>query len=134
LSDERLLAIVRTGTPGAGRDVIAVFEGRRLVARARVSDGRLSLIRVSPSRKFAAVRSDSRARIWLVRPQRSRLTVRPFPPGSPPAPTDLRAIAWSPDDRWTALATRRAVYVFRTGNAHNGYIGIPVAVRDVRLD
>jgi hypothetical protein len=92
------------------------------------------LIRVSPSRKFAAVRSDSRARIWLVRPQRSRLTVRPFPPGSPPAPTDLRAIAWSPDDRWTALATRRAVYVFRTGNAHNGYIGIPVAVRDVRLD
>lgn len=134
LSDERLLAIVRTGTPGSGRDVIAVFEGRRLVARARVSGGRLSLIRVSPSRKLAAVRSDSRARLWLVRPRGSRLTVRPFPPGSPPAPTDLRAIAWSPDDRWTALATRRAVYVFRTDNAQEGYIGIPVAVRDVRLD
>jgi hypothetical protein len=133
LTDERLLAIVRTGR-GSSRDVIALFDGRRLLASARVPSTRLSLIRLSPSRRIAAVGSRPQTRIWLVHPRRGGLTVMPFPPWVPPAPTELRAIAWSPDDRWTALATRWAVYVFRTDRVREGYIGIPVTVRDVRLD
>jgi hypothetical protein len=133
LSDERLLAIVRTGAVGARRDVVAVFQGRRLVAHVRLPARRLSLIRMSPSRRVAAVRADSGAPLWLLRVRGSSLTARAFPPWSPPAPTELRAIAWSPDDRWTALATRRAVYLFRTSRPEAGFVGIPVVARDVRL-
>lgn len=41
------------------------------------------------------------------------------------------AIAWSPDERWTALATRRSVYVFPTERPEGPVVRIPVAVRDL---
>jgi hypothetical protein len=49
------------------------------------------------------------------------------PPGLP----DAAAIAWSPDDRWTALATERSVYVFPTERPQELVIRIPLAVRDL---
>jgi hypothetical protein len=79
------------------------------------------------------VRSTSFARIWLVRASASSFSVRPFPPWAPPAPTDIRAIAWSPDDRWTAVASRRSVYLFRTARGREGYIGLPLVARDLSL-
>ena len=48
------------------------------------------------------------------------------PDGLPPA----RAVAWSPDDRWTALATRASVYVFRS-ETRDPVVRIPLAVRDL---
>jgi hypothetical protein len=41
------------------------------------------------------------------------------------------AIAWSPDERWTAVATRASVYVFRTEETDGTLIRIPITVRDL---
>jgi hypothetical protein len=48
------------------------------------------------------------------------------PDGLPPA----RVVAWSPDDRWTALATRASVYIFRS-ETRAPVVRIPLAVRDL---
>jgi len=40
-------------------------------------------------------------------------------------------IAWSPDDRWTALATRASVYLFRTERPNGLVVRIPLAVQDL---
>jgi hypothetical protein len=133
LSDERLLAIVRTGRPTSSSDMVVVLDGKRLATPPLLRRNELSLVRVSPSRRFAAVRSTSLARMWLVGTRGASFSVRPFPPWAPPAPTDLRAIAWSPDDRWTAVASRRSVYLFRTGRGDEGYIGLPLVALDVSL-
>jgi hypothetical protein len=133
LSGERLLAIVRTGSAASSSDLLVVLDGKRLAAPPLLRRDELSLVRVSPSRRFAAVRSTSLARIWLVRVRGSSFSVRRFPPWAPPAPTEIRAVAWSPDDRWMALASRRSVYLFRTGRPRDGYIGLPLAARDVSL-
>ena len=45
--------------------------------------------------------------------------------------TRPHAVAWSPDERWTALAGRSAVYVFRTEESQGLVVEIPLAVRDL---
>jgi hypothetical protein len=47
--------------------------------------------------------------------------------GLPPA----RAVAWSPDEDWTALATGESVYVFPSERPQERVIRIPLAVRDL---
>lgn len=42
-----------------------------------------------------------------------------------------RAVAWSPDERWTALASRESVYVFPSERPRDLVIRIPLAVRDL---
>jgi hypothetical protein len=131
LSNTRVLAVVGIGRGGAERDLVALFEGKRLAARSALRQPGLSLLRVSPSRALVAIRAPSFGRMWLLRPQGRSLNVKPFPPWSPPAPTDIHAIAWSPDERFTAVASRRAVYVFHTGASARGYIGLPLAAADI---
>jgi hypothetical protein len=100
--------------------LLAVFEGSRLV------DLRLGL--VGPD---DVVRPSSTGRYFaLVRPQEVRVFETdggevPLPNASAP-----HAVAWSPDDRWTALATRYSVYVFPSERPTET-IRIPLAVRDL---
>jgi hypothetical protein len=49
-----------------------------------------------------------------------------LPAGVPAA----RAVAWSPDDRWTAVATRASVYVFPS-EVREPVVRIPLAVNDL---
>ncbi|MGH3011845.1 MAG: hypothetical protein ACRDMY_08380 [Gaiellaceae bacterium] len=49
-----------------------------------------------------------------------------LPAGVPPA----RAVAWSPDDRWTAVAAQASVYVFPS-EARTPVVRIPLAVHDL---
>ena len=49
-----------------------------------------------------------------------------LPAGVPPA----RAVAWSPDDRWTAVAAHASVYVFPS-EAQAPVVRIPLAVHDL---
>jgi hypothetical protein len=49
-----------------------------------------------------------------------------LPSGVPPA----RAVAWSPDDRWTAVAAHTSVYVFPS-EAQAPVVRIPLAVHDL---
>jgi hypothetical protein len=48
-----------------------------------------------------------------------------------PAVTSPHALAWSRDERWTALATRRSVYVFATKRPLGPVLRLPVRVRDL---
>jgi hypothetical protein len=92
---------------GAGLDrVLALFTGTRLevvVPRRRI-DGRS--LRPSPRGSFLAVFDPGDAGILVF--------TRDGEPVSLPDVTNPHAIAWSPDERWTALATRWSVYVFRS--------------------
>jgi hypothetical protein len=41
------------------------------------------------------------------------------------------SVAWSPDDRWTAVVTETGVYVFPSGRAQERVVRIPLAVQDL---
>jgi hypothetical protein len=44
---------------------------------------------------------------------------------------ELRAVTWSPDDRWTALASDHSVYIFPTERPEEAVIRIPLRVDDL---
>lgn len=127
LSDTRLVAVVRAGQGHS----VGLFERGRLVARSTLRRPRLALLRVSPRGTWVALREPPFGTIWLLRVRRRSLSLEPFPPWSPPAPTDIRAIAWSPDERFAVVASLSAVYVFRTGAPEEGFVGLPLAVADL---
>jgi len=49
----------------------------------------------------------------------------------PTAVRSPQAVAWSPDERWTALATGHSVYVFASEPPNAPVIRVPLAVRDL---
>jgi hypothetical protein len=49
----------------------------------------------------------------------------------PAAVRSPKAVAWSPDERWTALATGHSVYVFASEPPNAPVIRVPLAVRDL---
>jgi hypothetical protein len=131
--------------------------GFRAVQAESLGDGRIVVLADStyrPQERVLAVLQDHRVVAvqprWVVGSARS---VRPSPRGGYFAllgpdgvgvlddradPLDLpdgvqapHAIAWSPDERWTAVATRASVYVFRTEETDGTLIRIPIAVRDL---
>jgi hypothetical protein len=100
--------------------LLGFFDGRRLVDLRLGLIGPDDFIRPSHAGRYVA----------LVRPGEVRVLEAaggeiPLPGVSLP-----HAIAWSPDDRWTALATRYSVYVFPSEHPDTA-IRIPLAVRDL---
>jgi hypothetical protein len=132
LSDRRFVAVV-AGSAFDSEPISAVvlFRGNALVGVASVERPILDLVRISPQRSYVAVRAGSGEGIFVLDLRKNGLTVARFPPWAPPAPTDIRGIAWSPDERFTAVASRRSVYVFRTDEPRKGFIGLPFAVSDL---
>lgn len=51
--------------------------------------------------------------------------------GVPDRIPTARAVAWSPDERWTALATEDAVYVFPSEAPYDPMVRVPLAVHDL---
>jgi hypothetical protein len=49
----------------------------------------------------------------------------------PAAAREPRTVAWSPDERWTALATDDAVYVFPAEAPYDPMVRVPLGVRDL---
>jgi hypothetical protein len=49
----------------------------------------------------------------------------------PAAARDPKAVAWSPDERWAALATEDAVYVFPAEAPYDPMVRVPLGVRDL---
>jgi hypothetical protein len=120
LSNTRLAAVVdeeptKLGSP----EFVAVLEGRRLVAATPHS---FSLtIDVSPRGGYFAIWFEAALEL---RDRDGRQIV--FPPLR-----DVRALAWSPDERWTAVATRHSVYVFRTNEGEARVRRLPIEARDL---
>lgn len=120
LGSTRLAAIVRDHARGL--DFVAVLEAGRLVARPSLADPGLSGIAVSPRRRHVAVRTDSGGVYVLDRagrfalPGRFRFWL-----------LDARAVAWSPDDTWTALAGPGRLYLLETRPSALHVIELPIS-------
>ena len=121
LTDTRFVAIA-----GDPERLLVVFERTRLVRVFPLYGTRLSLLATSPRRTYFAARVE----------QGREPSIRVFDRNARdvPLPRDLlihRAIAWSADERSTALATRASIYLFPTGALDGPSIRLPLAARDL---
>jgi hypothetical protein len=124
LDETRLVAILATEqVSGPPQDFIAVFEGPRVVRIVRELGWLFSDLRASPRGSFFAVTATNGAGFVLF--DRDG--------GAAPAPpvTGYRAMTWSPDERWAALATRASVYVFRAGTTNLRLRRLGIVARDL---
>jgi hypothetical protein len=117
LTDTRAAVLIRFRLRGRLRalgpqTVLAVFNGARLL-RAVPYAGAIDL-RVSPRRTFIGVIEAGGSVTVVSRSGRQELA-----PTALPSP-DARAIAWSPDERWTAIASPWSVYFLPTADIHAG--------------
>jgi hypothetical protein len=122
LGDGRIVVLAdSTYTPR--ERVLAVLQGDRVVVvQPRWVVGSARSVRPSPRGGFFALLGPDGVGV---------LDDRAVPLDLPDPVQASHAIAWSPDDRWTALATRASVYVFRTEDPAGTLIRIPLGVRDL---
>jgi hypothetical protein len=100
--------------------LFTIFDGRRLVRLHVRLVGLRDVVRSSPRGRYFAVVHPQGVDVYRTRGGQIRL----------PSVTNAHAVAWSPDDRWTALATRYSVYVFPSQRPEQT-IRIPLAVREL---
>jgi hypothetical protein len=72
---------------------------------------------------FVAARAAGRGGLLVLGPDGLAASLPPL--------TDPRSITWSPDERWTAVATRNSVFVFRTNTGEARFTRLPVVARDL---
>jgi hypothetical protein len=122
LSDTRAAAIVTAGSAGDRGDLLAVFDGRRLLTESSASYDGLAALRVSPSRTFVAAQIGDPGGVVVV--DRDGALVRPLVRhGS--------ALAWSPDERWIAEATEEGVYIFPADGGTPRVYVLSIVARDL---
>ncbi|MGI8607345.1 MAG: hypothetical protein ACR2L0_09400 [Gaiellaceae bacterium] len=113
LDDRRFAALLGTSRPPGpeGLDLVLVFEGRRAVRGAGFLAPRLSGLTASPRGGHVVVRTGRGPREALTFLDRD---------GNPSSLSfvNAHAIAWSPDERWAVVATRRSVLLFRATGPH----------------
>ena len=132
LSDSRVAVIVRARVrdqPGSTYDLLAVYEGRQLVGEP-VGNSRFDELVASPSRGYLAVHGSSFRGLSFVDRDGRLLARNPIASG--------HHATWSPDERWTAIATGGSTYVFRTSeieffnsDSRPQAIRIPVHAADI---
>ncbi|MDQ3875210.1 MAG: hypothetical protein M3322_06620, partial [Actinomycetota bacterium] len=88
---------------GASRDYLALFTNRRLTPPLSGPHRRLRDLRTSPHGRYVSV---------LVGPSRPLVLDRGRRIALPGTFRGTRAVAWSPDERWIAVGTKRGVYLF----------------------
>jgi hypothetical protein len=124
LGDERYVVLAEC--PGEEENrVVAGFDGTRLLfAHPAWRVGGARLIRPSPAGEFYALLGRD--------PLGDRLYDRDgHGVGVPAGISGPLSVAWSPDDRWTALATPESVYVFPSQRPEGQIVRIPLAVNDL---
>jgi hypothetical protein len=97
--------------------VLTIREGR--LRTSTLGFGRpLTDLQVSPRGSFVAIRAAGRIGLLVLRPDGLVAGLPPF--------TDPRAITWSPDERWTAVATKNSVFIFRTNTGEARVRQLPI--------
>jgi hypothetical protein len=117
-------AVLAESTYEPRERLVAGFDGSRLrflLPRWRIGNPRL--LRASPRGGYLALLDRDRISVRIFTGAGRELSLPPLP-----AP---RAVAWSPDERWTAIATRESVYVLLTRQPRKRLLRIPVRVRDL---
>ncbi len=122
LGPERLVVLAESTADPTERVLALVEHGRVILVQPRwvVRDARF--VRPSPLGAYFA----------LFGPDGVRLFDRDAGPiALPAAAREPQAVAWSPDERWTALATENAVYVFPSEAPYDPMVRVPLGVRDL---
>ena len=102
--------------------VLTIREGR--LRTSTFGFGRpLTDLQVSPRGSFVAVRAQGRDGLLVLRKDGLGVGLPPF--------TAPRAITWSPDERWTAVATENSVFLFRTSTAEARIRRLPIVAGDL---
>jgi hypothetical protein len=122
LGPERLVVLAASTVDPTVRVLVLVENGRVILVQPRwvVQEARF----MRPSRLGAY--------FALFGPDGVRLFDRNASPlALPAAARDPHAVAWSPDERWAALATEDAVYVFPAEAPYDPMVRVPLGVRDL---
>jgi hypothetical protein len=124
LDDERYV-VLADSTYEPRERVLAAFDGRRAAfVHPRWWVGEARAVRPSPQGGYYALLGED----WVGSPIFSRDGRRL---DLPRQMRDPHSIAWSPDERWTALATEESVYVYPTEEPERLVVRIPLPVRDL---
>ncbi len=113
LDDRRLVAIVSADARSQGdEDILAVYDGARIQELYFDEPGGLSDLRVSPTGRYFAARASGQRGVggfYLVETGRGLVNNIGI--------IGYRAIAWSPDEQWVAVAASGGVFVFQPGTS-----------------
>ena len=122
LGPERLAVLAASTVDPTVRVLVVVENGRVILVQPRWVVREARFMRPSRLGTYFA----------LFGPDGVRLFDRNAGPlALPAAARDPRAVAWSPDERWTALATENAVYVFPSEAPYDPMVRVPLGVRDL---
>ena len=121
LDGERFAAIVAANRGGARVEFVAVFAEGKTVAEPSFFAEHLSDLEASPRGDFVSVRLGGRDLALLDR--RARQTGFFF--------SKARAIAWSPDGHWAAVAEPDQVVVLEPGERSIRYFALPLVAREI---
>ena len=131
LTETRLIAAVAFG--GRREEMIAVYEGKTLIRTISGFGGRVAELLVSPGRSYAAARLERPSGFVLLDADGEPFILeeiqRDFS-GRPPF-TGGRALTWSPDDAWTAIARRETIVFFRMGPERPDVVHVPLVAHDL---
>jgi hypothetical protein len=108
LDGRRLAAILAADGPEGRMDMLAIYDGRELDAFTFDGPGGFSELRTSPGGGYVAARSTGGRDADFVMIESGRELNTPRIVG-------YRALAWSPDERWVAIAAEGGVFVYRPG-------------------
>jgi hypothetical protein len=122
LDDTRVVIVVGTRVQFSPREEIVILDGREAVAGILGDFGAGLRLEASPrGGYFSAWYGDN---LFTLR-DRDGNTIE-FPLLS-----RVRALAWSPDDQWTAVATEISVVLFRTDEENARIRRLPIVARDL---
>jgi hypothetical protein len=122
LGTDRVLVLAEAAADPAVRVLALVEDGRVIFVQPPWVVGEVNFMRPSPLGAYFA----------LFGPDGVRLFDRNATPlALPAAAREPKAVAWSPDEQWAALATDDAVYVFPAEAPYDPMVRVPLGVRDL---
>jgi hypothetical protein len=119
LSDRRFVAIISLGP---GEDLLGIYDRNRLVGWRLSDAGSFSDLRVSSRGTYLAVKAG---------PDEFVVLDADGEPVDTLGIVGYRAITWSPDDQWIAVAADGGVFVFRPGLSGPPVIELALDARDL---
>jgi hypothetical protein len=122
LGPARVLVLAESAADSAVRVVVLVENGRVILVQPPWVVGEVNFMRPSRLGTYFALFGPDGVRIF---------DRNASPLALPAAARDPKAVAWSPDERWAALATEDAVYIFPAEAPYDPMVRVPLGVRDL---